>query len=92
MLGTWGVAAFAAVPALQHIVVSLAKRLKLEATDVVSGLNIGAFNMEIAGGSFIGSVVESQGGLATTSLVAAGVTFLGILLIWLTSARLKGIP
>lgn len=82
LLIPWGVAAFAIVPALQFFVMKLVKTLAIEADDVASGLNIAAYNVGIAGGSFVGSVVVELWGLAATSLVAACAIGLAFLLIW----------
>jgi len=91
LLICWGVAGFAVVPALQFLVMNLAKRLRLEAADVASGLNIAAYNLGIAGGSFTGSLVVDHWGLAMTSLASACVVIAAFLLIWAASSRLKNV-
>ena len=78
----WGIAAFAIVPALQFFVMKLVNDLKLEAADVASGLNIAAYNVGIAGGSYFGSIVVADWGLQFTSLVAAFAVSISLLLIW----------
>lgn len=78
----WGFASFAICPALQILVMDLAKQLKFEGADVAAGLNIAAFNLGIAGGSFIGSAVVSHWGLAYTSLAGILPVFISLFLIW----------
>ncbi|CAD5105964.1 MFS transporter [Zestomonas carbonaria] len=64
----WAAAAFAAVPALQINVVSLGGG----APNLVSTLNIGAFNAGNALGAWVGGLVISQGlGLTSVPLAAA---------------------
>ena len=91
LLTIWGAIGFAIVPALQAFVVRLAKQLHVEGLDVASGLNIAAFNMGIAGGSFIGSYVVDYAGLAFTSLASACVVLLAFLLVSFASKHLKHI-
>ncbi|KZN23158.1 MFS sugar transporter [Haladaptatus sp. R4] len=52
-----GVVGFANVPPLQTYIVNKAERLAPEAVNVVSGLNIGAFNVGIAVGAYVGGWV-----------------------------------
>ena len=66
----WAAAAFAAVPALQINVVTYGKK----APNLVSTLNIAAFNVGNAIGAWVGGVVIAQGlGLTSVPLAAAGI-------------------
>ncbi|MBD8875084.1 MFS transporter [Roseibium polysiphoniae] len=84
----WGGFAFANVPPLQSYVVQIAREVSPGAVDVASGLNIGAFNLGIAGGAFAGGFVVEGIGLAATPYIAAGVVVVGIVLVRL-SGRLN---
>ncbi|MCZ4354502.1 hypothetical protein O4H61_18440 [Roseovarius aestuarii] len=55
---------------------------------MASGLNIGAFNLGIAGGAWVGGLVVEGIGLATAPYIAAGVVGVGIVLVRL-SGRLN---
>ncbi|HSC84043.1 MAG TPA: MFS transporter [Pseudomonas sp.] len=77
----WAVAAFAAVPALQINVMTFGQA----APNLVSTLNIGAFNLGNALGAWVGGVVISQGlGLSSVPLAAAGLAALALLATLLT--------
>ncbi|MFI8479997.1 MFS transporter [Pseudomonas sp. NPDC078700] len=77
----WAVAAFAAVPALQVNVVTYGGG----APNLVSTLNIGAFNVGNALGAWLGGVVIAQGfGLARVPFAAAALAILALLAILLT--------
>jgi DHA1 family inner membrane transport protein len=72
----WGFAAFACVPAFQMRVLDKAKG----APNLASSLNISSFNLANAGGAYLGGlVIDSSFGLSSVSLVAASVTFSGLL-------------
>ncbi|SMB45919.1 Inner membrane transport protein YdhP [Serratia proteamaculans] len=82
----WAAAAFAAVPALQINVVTYGKK----APNLVSTLNIAAFNVGNAIGAWVGGVVIAQGlGLTSVPLAAAGIALLGLLLCVVTFSRAK---
>ncbi|MDW5501982.1 MFS transporter [Pseudomonas lundensis] len=82
----WAAAAFAAVPALQINVVTYGKK----APNLVSTLNIAAFNVGNAIGAWVGGVVIAQGlGLTSVPLAAAGIALLGLLLCLVTFSRAK---
>lgn len=70
----WGALAFGNVPGLQVYVAQQAEKLAPEAVEVASGLNISAFNLGVAGGSWGGSLVVSHMGLEHTPWVAALIT------------------
>ena len=72
----WAVAAFAAVPGLQINVVNVGR----EAPNLVSTLNIAAFNVGNAlGACGGGAVIDAGWGLAATPLAAAGLAASGLL-------------
>ena len=83
----WGAFAFGNVPGLQVYVVKLAEKYAPDAVDVASGLNIAAFNVGIALGSWGGGLVVEQAGLMHTPWIGAVVVFIALLLTRL-SARL----
>ena len=59
----WGAFAFGNVPGLQVYVVKLAEKYTPDAVDVASGLNIAAFNVGIALGSWGGGIIVAESGL-----------------------------
>lgn len=80
-----GLFAFMNVPGLQAYVVILAERFVPTAVDVASALNIAAFNLGIAFGSYLGGAVIHSIGLIHTTwigslmvLLAAGLTGISI--------------
>ncbi|EPM71281.1 major facilitator family transporter [Pseudomonas syringae pv. theae ICMP 3923] len=84
----WAVAAFAAVPALQINVVTFGKA----APNLLSTLNIGAFNVGNALGAWVGGSVIAHGlGLTSVPLAAAVLAVLA-LLITLITFRQTGNP
>ncbi|AHF69315.1 MFS transporter [Pseudomonas cichorii] len=77
----WAVAAFAAVPALQINVVTFGKA----APNLVSTLNIGAFNVGNALGAWVGGSVIAHGlGLTSVPLAAAVLAVLALLVTLIT--------
>ncbi|MBD9484919.1 MFS transporter [Pseudomonas sp. PDM14] len=83
----WAVAAFAAVPALQINVMTFGKA----APNLVSTLNIGAFNLGNALGAWVGGVVIAQGlGLTAVPLAAAALAVLALLATLLTFSLATG--
>ena len=82
-----GIVGFANVPPLQTYIVNKAERLAPEAVNVVSGLNIGAFNVGIAVGAYVGGwVTESANGLGLVDTPWIGAVFVvGGLLLTLVS-------
>jgi len=62
----WGAVAFGNVPGLQVYVVQRAERDAPQAVDVVSGLNIAAFNVGIALGAWGGGLIVTRIGLMAT--------------------------
>ena len=77
----WATAAFAAVPALQINVVTFGKA----APNLVSTLNIGAFNIGNALGAWVGGSVIAHGfGLTSVPLAAAALAILALLVTLIT--------
>ncbi|MBM7702140.1 MFS transporter [Metabacillus iocasae] len=66
-----GLFAFMNVPGLQILVVNLAEKYVPSAVNVASALNIAAFNVGIAIGSFIGGLVVDSIGLIHTPWIGA---------------------
>jgi DHA1 family inner membrane transport protein len=82
----WAAAAFAAVPALQINVVTFGK----DAPNLVSTLNIGAFNVGNALGAWVGGVVIEQGlGLTRVPLAAGGLALIALILTVLTFSQAR---
>ncbi|WP_437881093.1 MFS transporter [Pseudomonas sp. LRF_L74] len=83
----WAVAAFAAVPALQINVMTFGKA----APNLVSTLNIGAFNVGNALGAWVGGAVIAQGlGLTSVPLAAGGLAVLALITTALTFSLASG--
>lgn len=83
----WAIAAFAAVPALQINVMSFGQG----APNLVSTLNIGAFNLGNAIGAWVGGVVISQGlGLTSVPLAAAVIAVLALIVTFMTVSLTRG--
>lgn len=83
-LFVWAMAAFAAVPALQVNVVSFGKA----APNLVSTLNISAFNVGNALGAWVGGTVIDHGlGLTRVPLAAAALAVLALIVTFLTFYR-----
>ncbi|MDQ0483739.1 MFS transporter [Guptibacillus hwajinpoensis] len=66
-----GLFAFMSVPGLQVLVVNLAEKYVPSAVNVASALNIAAFNVGIAIGSFVGGVIVDSIGLIHTPWIGA---------------------
>lgn len=80
----WAAAAFAAVPALQVNVVSFGRA----APNLVSTLNIGAFNLGNALGAWVGGTVIDQGlGLTRVPLAAAALAVLALIVTLITFSQ-----
>jgi len=82
----WATAAFAAVPALQINVVTFGK----DAPNLVSTLNIGAFNVGNALGAWVGGLVIDHGlGLTAVPLAASGLALLALIATLLTASQAR---
>ncbi|MCY1420757.1 Inner membrane transport protein YdhP [compost metagenome] len=80
----WATAAFAAVPALQVNVVTFGNA----APNLVSTLNIGAFNLGNALGAWVGGTVIAQGlGLTSVPLAAAALAVLALIVTLITFSQ-----
>ncbi|MHA2708272.1 MFS transporter [Vibrio owensii] len=82
----WGAFAFGNVPGLQVYVVKLAEKYAPNAVDVASGLNIAAFNVGIALGSWSGGLIVERSGLMNTPWVGGVVVISALLLTRLSGA------
>lgn len=82
----WGAFAFGNVPGLQVYVVKLAEKYAPDAVDVASGLNIAAFNVGIALGSWGGGVIVEQAGLMNTPWVGAMIVLVALVLTRVSGA------
>lgn len=82
----WGAFAFGNVPGLQVYVVNLAQKFAPDAVDVASGLNIAAFNVGIALGSWGGGLIVEHYGLMHTPWVGAVIVLVALALTRLSSA------
>ncbi|ANY88071.1 MULTISPECIES: MFS transporter [Pseudomonas] len=83
----WATAAFAAVPALQVNVVTYGKA----APNLVSTLNIGAFNLGNALGAWVGGSVIAHGfGLTRVPLAAAVLAVLALIITLITFSQRGG--
>ncbi|NVC95315.1 MFS transporter [Vibrio natriegens] len=80
----WGAFAFGNVPGLQVYVVQLAEKYTPDAIDVASGLNIAAFNVGIALGSWGGGLIVSNAGLMHTPWIGAVIVVIALALTCLS--------
>ena len=80
----WGAFAFGNVPGLQVYVVQLAEKYTPDAVDVASGLNIAAFNVGIALGSWGGGLIVSNAGLMHTPWIGAVIVAIALALTCLS--------
>ncbi|UTT86419.1 MFS transporter [Vibrio pelagius] len=76
----WGAFAFGNVPGLQVYVVKLAEKYTPDAVDVASGLNIAAFNVGIALGSWGGGIIVAESGLMNTPWIGAVIVLVALVL------------
>ncbi|MEZ8364499.1 MFS transporter [Vibrio cyclitrophicus] len=82
----WGAFAFGNVPGLQVYVVKLAEKYTPDAVDVASGLNIAAFNVGIALGSWGGGLIVAKSGLMTTPWIGAMIVLIALVLTRISGA------
>lgn len=75
-----GLLAFMNVPGLQVYVVMLAERFVPTAVDVASALNIAAFNIGIAFGSYLGGVITDSLGMIHTTWIGSLMVLAAVLL------------
>lgn len=79
-----GLLAFMNVPGLQVYVVMLAERFVPTAVDVASAINIAAFNIGIAFGSYLGGVITDSIGLIHTTWIGSLMVLAAVLLTGLS--------
>lgn len=85
-----GLLAFMNVPGLQVYVVMLAERFVPAAVDIASAINIAAFNIGIAFGSFLGGVITDSVGLIHTTWIGSLMVLAAVLLTgWSRSIEKK---
>lgn len=82
----WGAVAFGNVPALQVYVVKQAERFAPYSVGVASGMNIAAFNLGVAGGSYAGGLIVTHLGLMHTPWIGALVVLAALGLTALSGA------
>ncbi len=82
----WGAFAFGNVPGLQVYVVNLAEKYTPQAVDVASGLNIAAFNVGIALGSWGGGMIVERSGVTSTPWYGAVIVLFALILTRLSGA------
>ncbi|MFA0074613.1 MFS transporter [Vibrio cyclitrophicus] len=82
----WGAFAFGNVPGLQVYVVKLAEKYTPDAVDVASGLNIAAFNVGIALGSWGGGLIVAKSGLMNTPWIGAMIVLIALVLTRISGA------
>ena len=86
-----GMFAFMNVPGLQILVVHLAEKYVPSAVNVASALNIAAFNIGIAIGSFVGGIIVDSIGIIHTPWIGAIMVAGAVLLTaWLRRMERKG--
>lgn len=85
-----GLLAFMNVPGLQVYAVMLAERFVPAAVDVASAMNIAAFNIGIAFGSYLGGVITDSIGLIHTTWIGSIMVLAAVLLTgWSRSLEKK---
>lgn len=82
-----GLFAFMNVPGLQLAVLDRASTFTPNSIDLATALNISAFNLGIAGGSFIGGIIYATNNLASLGYVAAVLAIIAIILISITKTE-----
>lgn len=80
-IGGMGAISYAAVPAMQTRVISIAHRYVPGAVPVASGLNIAGFNSGIALGSLLGGFIITTVGIQYLAIGGAVITFSGLLVL-----------
>ncbi|WP_270180963.1 MFS transporter [Alkalihalobacillus sp. CinArs1] len=83
-----GLFAFMSVPGLQLLVVNLSEKYVPSAVNVASAMNIAAFNIGIAIGSFVGGLIVDSIGLIHTAWIG-GVMVAGAVLLTAWLGRLE---
>jgi len=92
LIGAMGAISYAAVPAMQSRIISIAHTYVPSAVPVASGLNIAGFNSGIAIGSLLGGLLISTLGIQYLALGGAIVSFIGLIIIFFLSLSKKPLP
>jgi len=92
LIGAMGAISYAAVPAMQSRIISIAHTYVPSAVPVASGLNIAGFNSGIAIGSLLGGLLISILGIQYLALGGAIVSFIGLIIIFFLSLSKKPLP
>ncbi len=79
-----GLFAFMNVPGLQLIALKRAQKYTPRAIDMATALNISAFNLGIALGSFVGGIIVENAQSYVTAVVAAVVALISVAIIQMT--------
>lgn len=90
LIAVLGAISYAAVPAMQARVISLAELYVTNAVPVASGLNIAGFNSGIALGSLLGGGIISTFGIEYLAIIGAIITLVGLLLMLIPVAPKSG--
>lgn len=89
LIGAMGAISYAAVPAMQSRIISIAHTYVPSAVPVASGLNIAGFNSGIALGSLLGGLLISTLGIQYLALGGAIISFIGLVIIFFLSLSKK---
>lgn len=81
---------FAPVAGLQLYILQLSRRISPDAPNVASALNIAAFNIGIALGSWLGGLVIEAAGLRFTPLAGAALAVVALVLLWVSATMNRG--
>jgi len=92
LIGAMGAISYAAVPAMQSRIISIAHTYVPSAVPVASGLNIAGFNSGIALGSLLGGLLISTLGIQYLALGGAIVSFIGLVIIFFLFLSKKPLP
>lgn len=87
LIALLGAVSYAAVPAMQARVISLANLYVPNAVPVASGLNIAGFNSGIALGSLFGGAIVSTIGIEYLAIIGALITLVGLLIMMIPMPR-----
>ncbi|QOI57991.1 MFS transporter [Rouxiella badensis] len=88
LIGAMGAISYAAVPAMQARVISIAHTYVPRAVPVASGLNIAGFNSGIALGSLLGGFIITSVGVRYLAIGGASISFIGLsILIFSTLSK-----
>ena len=80
-LFVWGAFAFAIPPIMQATVVLIAQRVAPRVVGTAAGLNVAAFNLGIAGGSFLGGRALTSENVLATVYVGLALSVIGLAVV-----------